>query len=422
MIGNIINTVTTRIALAFLSIVLLLLNSNFLGSEGLGIVGILILEVAIYLLVSNLICGGSLVYFASKKQQNELLISAYIWILITAVLFYFVIRYVPYLQSDFAKDVFFLGLLQSGVGTHINLLAGKQKIKQFNSITLLQVLVQIIALCCFYFLLEQINVQAFIDSTYLAYGIAFVVSFVRLLPQLERNVVFPQFSLFRELLQYGFYLQIANITQLLNYRLSYFLLKYFSGVSAVGMFMAGVQLSEGVLLPSKSIGMVQYAKLSNTNKRKQAALLTVKLLKLTLLLSLPFILVLIVIPASLYTTILGEDFSHTPQIIGLMALGILALAGEVILSRYFSGTGQQQVNASSSSLGLGVTVIAGFALIPPFGISGAAIASSLSFLSIFLFLLYRMVKGTELGLHDFWFQKTDLIFFKRLLRLVSNRN
>ncbi|MBL4708460.1 MAG: polysaccharide biosynthesis C-terminal domain-containing protein [Flavobacteriales bacterium] len=421
MIGNIINTVSTRIALAALAIVLLLLNSNFLGSEGLGIVGILVLEVAIYLLISNLICGGSLIYFASKKKQNELLISSYTWILITASLFFFVTSYVPYLQSDFAKDVFFLGLLQSGVGTHINLLAGKQKIKQFNSITLLQVVVQMGSLCVFYFLLDQANVQAFINSTYLGYGLAFVVSFIRLIPQLEKNISLPHFSLFKELIQYGFYLQIANVTQLLNYRLSYLLLNHYSGVSAVGTFMPGVQLSEGVLLPSKSIGIVQYAKISRLKSRKQAALLSVKLLKITILLSLPLILILILIPSSIYASVLKEDFRNTPQIIALMGIGVLALAGEIILSRYFSGTGQQKVNASSSSLGLLVTVVAGFSLIPSFGMWGAAITASCSFVSIFVFLLYRMIRSTDLQLRDFWFRKEDVVFLKRLIRLVRRK-
>ncbi|MFT6946628.1 MAG: O-antigen/teichoic acid export membrane protein [Vicingaceae bacterium] len=418
MIGNIINTVSTRITLAVLSIVLLLLNSNVLGTEGLGTIGIIVLEITIYLLISNVICGGSLIYYSSRKKVNELMIAAYLWILLSAGAYYLIISLVPVLSSDYLNSIVLLGFLQSVITANLSLLAGQQRFKVFNLVALSQAIIQISSLCIFFFLLDERSIASFIQSTLIAYSFAVVFSFIRLIPTIEKEIKLPTLALFKELIHYGFYLQIANVTQLMNYRLNYFLLDYFSGRASVGQFMAGVQLSEGLLLPSKSIGTVQYAKISSQKSKTKAARLTVTLLKVTLLLTIPITVLLILLPEVVYTTLLSADFNRTPEVISVMGIGIIALAGEIILSRYFSGTGQQKINAVSSTVGLAVTVIAGFTLIPIYGLLGAAACASLSYLSIFIFLLIKIIRGTSLKLSDFILKKQDVVYFKRVLRKV----
>ena len=418
MIGNIINTVSTRITLAVLSIVLLLLNSNVLGTEGLGTIGIIVLEITIYLLISNIVCGGSLVYYSSRKKVNELIIAAYFWILLSAGAYYLVISLVPALSSGYLDSIVLLGFLQSVITANLSLLAGQQRFKVFNLVALIQAVIQISSLCVFFFILNEKSIGSFIQSTLIAYSFAVLFSFVRLIPKFEKEIKLPTLALFKELIHYGFYLQIANVTQLMNYRLNYFLLDYFSGRASVGQFMAGVQLSEGLLLPSKSIGTVQYAKISSQKSKTKAARLTVTLLKITLLLTIPITAFLIFLPEVVYTTLLSADFNRTPEVISVMGIGIIALAGEIILSRYFSGTGQQKINALSSTVGLAVTIIAGFTLIPIYGLLGAAACASLSYLSIFIFLLFKIIRGTSLKLSDFILKKQDIVYFKRVIRKV----
>lgn len=404
--------------MAILSILLLLLNSNFLGSEGLGTVGIIVLEITIYLLISNVVCGGSLVYFASRKSTNSLLFAAYIWIAISATFYFFLILFIPVLDSAYSTSILALGFIQSAISANLSLMAGQQRFKTFNFIGLIQAVVQILALCTFYFLLQDKSIEAFINSTFIAYCLAFLLSFIRLIPTLEKKMVWPNRTLFKELIKYGIYLQVANITQLLNYRLSYFLLDYFSGRAMVGKFIVGVQLSEGLLLPSKSIGAVQYARISSHQSKRKAVRLSINLVKMVFLLTVPLVVFLMLLPDFLYTSLLGVDFNETPMVISFMSIGIIALACEVILSRFFAGTGQQKVNATSSSIGLIVTVISGFTLIPTLGLMGAAICTSLSYLSIFLFLLYKIVSTTEVSLGDFIIKKQDFIYLYRVIRKV----
>lgn len=421
MIAKIINTVVVKVLLALLSIFLLLLNSNYLGAVGLGTIALIVLEIAIYLLISNLVTGGSLVYYASRIETTELFIISYSWMATITLLLYFTLSYFPFLSIEYLDHILLLGLIQSGVSTHINLLAGKQQIKPFNFTSLIQGLVQVLSLSYFYFILKEKTVISFIYSTYIAYTAAYIYSLLKLLSYLKFKVLLPKKNTFSAVIQYGFFIQTANISQLLNYRLSYFLLEYYSGRSAIGQFTAGVQLSEGILLPSKSIGIVQYSRLSNTKSILKSAGLTLTLLKLSFIITLPFLLILIAIPNYLFVALLGEDFGMTSVVIGLMSVGIIMLASEVILSRFFSGSGHQKVNASSSTLGLIATLIFGFLLIPTFGFKGAAITYSLSFSAMFIYMLFKFKQITGIRYQRFLISTSDLQLIYRVARRFGRR-
>jgi O-antigen/teichoic acid export membrane protein len=422
LIGNILNTISSRIGLAVISIILLVLNSNFLGSEGLGTVSLIVLEISIFLLLSNLITGGSLIYYASRIPILQLLLLSYLWILICTAIAYTACSSFSYLNGPYVLHILLLGAIQAAVGTHLNLLVGKELIKSYNSIQLGQSIVQVLSLCLFYFVWNKTTVEAFIYSTYIAYSYAVLLSLFKLLPFLKGSFIIPSFKHIKQILHYGFFIQTANISQLLNYRLSYFLLDYYCGRASVGKFTAGIQLSEGILLPGKSIGVVQYSKLSNSLNYEANARLSLRLMKVVVLLSLPLIVFLMVLPSQVFETVLGSDFSSTPLIIACMSLGILALSAEVILSRFFSGTGQQKVNAGSSTLGLVVSLIAGFSLIPFYGIVGAAFTASLSYMSMFLFLLWKIVQKSSLSYSDFLFRYSDWVYLRRLLRYILSNH
>lgn len=70
------------------------------------------------------------------------------------------------------------------------------------------------------------------------------------------------------MLTYGFAIQIANFAQLLNYRLSYYIIEFCSGRKALGVFDLGTKLSEAVWILPKSMATVQYARISNSKENK----------------------------------------------------------------------------------------------------------------------------------------------------------
>lgn len=416
MIRNILNTIGSRLIMAFISLSLLLLNAKLLGAEGLGTIGLLILGISLFILINNFVNGGGLIYYASRFPMIRLLKVSYAWTFILAGIYALSISLFPTFLENYAWDLLFLGIILAISTTNSNLLLGKEQVKQFNFCLVTQSIVQLASLLYFYFILKQISVDSFILATYLGYSSQFLLSSYFLKPYLKSESSPNYKKGFVELFQYGFYLQLANIFQLLNYRLSYYILQIYSGRAAVGVYTAGVQLSEGILLPSKSLAMVQYARISNLQSEEKAAQLSIRLMKLCFIITLPLIVLLLLIPTELFSSLLGADFKSIKPVILLMSVGIISLSMEAIISRFFSGMGMQKINSINAGFGLVLTLGFGFWLIPLYGLNGAAITASITYFFMFTFILYILKRKVKLRFKEMLFSSDDFQFFKQMVK------
>jgi len=173
--------------------------------------------------------------------------------------------------------------------------------------------------------------------------------------------------------------------------MSFYVLDFYHGEAAVGVYSNGISLAESIWLIAKSISLVQYARIANTGNRKDAAALTVRLIKFSLAASFIILIPLLVMPVSFYVFLFGEGFEGTRMVIWTLALGVMVYNFSILTGHYFSGTGRYHVNAITSSIGLVASVILYYTLIPSFSLNGAGWATSLSYLitSIILLIWFR---------------------------------
>ena len=204
-------------------------------------------------------------------------------------------------------------------------------------------------------------------------------------------------DIIKKFLKHGSYIQLANLLQLINYRLSYYLIDYWHGTAALGIYSVGVSIAEAVWLISKSIALVQYARVANIQDKEYAQNLTVKLVKLSFIGTLAVLIPLLLIPAGFFAVIFGKEFADIKIIILSLSPGILSLAISYIFTHYFSGIGKNHVNTIASGLGFILTLLFCFLLIPLYGIIGAAISASLSyFISfLYLFIIFKKESGSS---------------------------
>ena len=249
-----------------------------------------------------------------------------------------------------------MAFLQSAIAIHSFILVGNEQIKKFNALTIIQSIVTIVSLAFHYVLLEQVNVFAFTNSLFIAYGITLSVGILYTLPLLPKIAIHELLSIFKKSIHYGFYIQLANTFQLLNYRISYYIVDAFSGRAALGLYHGGVRLSEALVLPGKSIAVVQYTRISRKNNTTYSQRITFFFMKISFFVTALGALLLALLPSSLYIHLLGEEFNGIKSIIVIMIFGILMQSAEVILSHYFSGTGQQKLNSYSAFIGLILTL------------------------------------------------------------------
>lgn len=255
MIKSIISTTGARFFNAILSFVIVLLNTHFLGAENFGTISLIILNISIVLIFNDLI-GGPLVYYASRISFYRLLIPAYIWALITAVFITTILYFIVPVPTC-TLHIFALSFILALGSINQNYLLGKERIADYNLINIIQFTAITLTLLCFFYLFRKISIMSYLYSLYVGYFISFILSFsfiIRFRGSLEIKHIFNDIS---KVLSFGFYSQSANIFQLLNRRLSYYYLKFLAsnGGFLLGIFSAGVQLSEGIWLIGRSISL-----------------------------------------------------------------------------------------------------------------------------------------------------------------------
>jgi O-antigen/teichoic acid export membrane protein len=147
---------------------------------------------------------------------------------------------------------------------------------------------------------------------------------------------------------------------------------------------------------STSISLWQYAKISNSTDVNYTKNITEQLTKYGLLTAFVALTVLLFIPAEFYSWLFGKEFRGLNELMWYLAPGIWVFNYALIIGHYFSGHGKYYVNAIASGIGLIVTVISAYYLIPALKIEGAAISASISYFATSLVvLLYFRKEGAN---------------------------
>jgi O-antigen/teichoic acid export membrane protein len=394
LFSKILNTFSARALAAVINLVIAVVLSQYLGPEGKGVQSIILTTITFVLVFANLVGGATLVYLVPRHSPSLLAIPSYIWTLLIAVASYFILTFFPLVDKAFILHICLLSVINSIGAVNTSILIGKEKIGASNLISLSQPVSLVISLLVFFNLPGDPQIMHYIYSLYISLGTSALISFAYYFKHCGKIGIHSLAAYRRvtmEMFRYGILNQVAHITQMLSFRLSYYVLDHFHGEAAVGVYSNGISLAESIWMIAKSISLVQYARIANTGDRQEAANLTARLIKFSLAASLIILIPLMVLPSSFYLFIFGEGFSQTRNVIWTLSAGVMVYNFSILIGHYFSGTGRYYINAVTSSIGLVVSVILYFTFIPRFGIIGAGWATSLSYIftTIVLVVLFR---------------------------------
>ncbi len=422
MLKKIAGTAVTRLIIAIFSFLIVIIAAKHLGSEQYGSISLLLIGIALTLLINNFMGGGALVYLATRENNIKLLIPSYIWAFFTAIIGTLLLVWANKIPEELKFHLLALSLIQSFNSINTHTLLGHEKIKEVNILSLLQTTSFFITFCILIFIIKNNTFSSYIISLYISYLLPFITG-CYFIKKLLTSVTMSLFSfkITLRIFNYGKYIQLANLAQFFNYRLNYYIIEFFLGRSALGVYTAGNQISEGMWLVSKSMSMVQYSRISNEKDIDYARLLTIKLLKFSFIITLLIILVALIVPANVYIAMFGEDFSMIKLIIISLGVGVLSIALSTLFSSYFSGTGKPYHNTIASIIGLLVTMSLGFTLIPKYGIIAAAIIASAAYLSSVIYQIIVFIKISNSKFKEFIPQKNDFIYIKSEFQQLINK-
>lgn len=398
MLKKILGTGAARAVNVLTQLATLIMGTKFLGAAEWGKAFIAQTDITFLLIGIELIAGSGLVYFTPRKKLATLLTLSYGWIafmmLIYIVLFNllhlfpWVYKIIPQYYSTIILTMTFVYSLHE---FNLNHFLGKERVATYNWLFLIQILTQVTMMAVFIFVLDLRTAKALLYSQLCGYSLATLVGWMLLIPSLKREGHDPLKDSLKEVLHYGAFLQLSTLVTTLNKRLSLYLLKTHCDERSIGVYALGTQVTEGVNIIGQSIGLVEFSSLSNTEKEERASQLTLRLMKIAVLLTIAALLVIGLLPSSFFEWLFSGEFGNIRLIILLMAPGVVFLSAHTVLYNYFSGTGQPKHNLYASLIGLAVTLVAALVLIPWLGIRGAAVTSSLAYMSMFVYqwLVFR---------------------------------
>lgn len=425
MFSKILNTFGARALSAVINLLVAIILSQYLGPAGKGVQSLVITTITFILVFANLVGGATLVYLAPRRDSSLLVLPSYAWTLVVSLFSFLILSFFPLVERQYIPDVCLLSALNSFTSIHTSILIGKEKIRSSNLISLVQPLTLVISLLAFYLFLKLSGVGYYIISLYISFGLSLVISFAFYLKYCGK-IRFGRLKEMRnvtaELIRYGILNQVAHVTQMLSFRLSFYVLDKFHGEAAVGVYSNGISLAESIWLISKSISLVQYSRIANTNNRQEAARLTTSLIKFSLVASLIILIPLLALPASFYVFLFGTGFESTRVVIWSLAAGVMVYNFSILTGHYFSGTGRYYVNAVVSSFGLIVSVILYFTLIPAYGLSGAGWATSVSYLFTSLVLMIWFTRECPGCIKNMMSFKEDYFLLKREIGKMTGRS
>jgi O-antigen/teichoic acid export membrane protein len=431
MVNKILGTTGTRILNAIFNLIILYLITNYIGSEGFGVIGLIIVAITIIQIFIDLLGGGSLVYFASRINQFALLVISYLWIAIVisgfTLIFFLLSTFLPHYYSDWIPfnqeiNVLILAVLNAFMQTHYSLLIGKGMIKQYNIVFSIQISCLILSLVIFIFVSSDYSFNSYVNSLKISYLVGGILSFIVLIRNLKYIPVKGIKGFVKQIFEFGIISQVANGFHILNKRISFYFINSSKGLSSVGVYNSGIQLTEGLRLIGQSISLVQFSEIANSTDKKFAENITIKLMKLSVILTFIGVLVLLLIPESIYQLIFTSEFKHLKTIIFALSPGVVALAANTIFSHYFSGLGNPKISLWGNIIGFMVTLVLAVFLIPLWGFLGAALTASASYISTVIYQYYIFNKHTGIRFRQWLPCRSDIDDFKKIFRHLFKTN
>ena len=393
MFKKIIGTGAARAVNVLTQLATLIMGTKFLGAAEWGKAFIAQTDITFLLIGIELIAGSGLVYFTPRKRINTLMRVSYGWIafvmaiylLIFNILHFFPQFYHTIVPEGYAKLVLLMTFVYSLHEFNLNHFLGKEKVGIFNWLFLIQILTQVAMMAVFIFALDLRTARALLYSQLCGYSLATLIGWILLFPSLKREEREPLKDSLKEMLHYGAFMQLSTLVSTLNKRLSLYLLNTHCDGRSIGVYASGTQVTEGVNIVSQSIGLVAFSALSNTEKAERISQLTLRFIKVSILLTFMALLVICLLPTSFFEWLFSGEFSDIRTVILLMAPGIVFFSAHTVLANYFSGTGKPKYNLYASLIGLSVTLVSAFVLIPLWGIRGAAITTSMTYTALFVY-------------------------------------
>jgi O-antigen/teichoic acid export membrane protein len=195
--------------------------------------------------------------------------------------------------------------------------------------------------------------------------------------------------------RFGMKSYLQNLAGALTYRLDVYLLAFFLSPEQVAYYAIATALAEVAWYIPDTVGVVLFPRLSNTPLEEIHAV-TARVLRTTLAVVLVVTAGMASVSWFLVPFIYGAAYAASVVPLLILLPGIVVMGIYKVVTRNFSSRDRQQVSILAAFLALSMNVALNVVLIPIWGVSGAALASTLAYSSAGLIMLFAFQRESQL--------------------------
>lgn len=215
-------------------------------------------------------------------------------------------------------------------------------------------------------------------------------------------------------IRFGFIPMLTVIMMEINYKADVLMLDYFKIPKAdIGVYSLGVSLAQRVWLIPDALKDILLSKLAGGKNESEVS----KVSRISFLMAIIFIMGMFALGKPFVWLMYGDEYSGAYTVILVISLGILGMVFYKMIYSYNVVNGYK--NASFALLGGAalLNVIINIILIPPYGMIGAAVASTASYLLCGMGFLVFFIRKTGISAKEMIIMnKNDFVLLKSLIK------
>lgn len=427
-VRDFIGVLNSNIASIVFGVLVIILLTNILGTEGFGLYYTLIVIPLIVLSFTHLgIRGASIYLIGQKKYTDDELVSAVVSILIvtgTIGMLFSLIAYYFFNEPQYTATI--IGLIIIFIPFRLSIVYiggiffGKDEIRLANSfewsINLLNLILAII-LVWYY--------KTGLLGAVLSLSIANIIVGIYAL-----HTVFKRFKVtinFRSkiityLIRLGILYAFTFFVVQLNYRTDILILERLSTIREVGVYSLGVHIAEQLWQIPFAISVVLFSRTANLQDQDKITQSSITLARQSVILILILSLLVIIAAPFIIPVVFGADFISSATLLNFILPGIIFMVVFRVLSGHLAGKGKPQFAVYAFLPALILNIILNIFFIPEYGAKGAAIASDISYLigTIVYWIIYAHDAKVSY-MEILKFKRSDITIFVGLLKSALSK-
>ena len=392
-LSDIAHSIGSRLVLLIATLGTVLLHSHFLGESGLGSIALLQFGLLLVTGMAGFVAAGAVVFVRRSHKPSQLRKVAYAWCMFSAIVSAGLGTAAGIIPREWLVASAVLGLMQSTIVFHSQLLIAGGSIRTNNQLQIVQTISLLASTSITYLYFEITTPTGFMWALAAALSVALVFSIAAMKDAWQSaptSGVHDPSSATPLLFRYGSQGSTGSILQLLTNRANLSLLNHFIGTAGAGVYSVVYYGVEAVWTVARALAPMVNTEVAAATSSVERRTITNRYLKKTMVLTVPLSIIASAVPESFYAWVFGINGIALP--LQILCPGMIAGAISSIIAHHLSAIGLHVWNARTSAIGLAVLVGLGWFTVPKYGVAGAAVAASAAYLSQAAGLIYALLK------------------------------